>query len=43
MPVTLYQGDCLRVLPSLPEKSIDAVLNRSSITFSNYHVAAVPA
>jgi DNA modification methylase len=33
MPVTLYQGDCLRVLPSLPENSIDAV-----ITDPPYHL-----
>lgn len=33
MPVSLYQGDCLTVLPTLPECSIDAV-----ITDSPYHL-----
>ena len=26
MPVTLYEGDCLKVLPTLPENSIDGVV-----------------
>lgn len=33
MPVTLYEGDCLAILPTLPENSIDAI-----VTDAPYHL-----